>query len=104
MEADVPKFASSLTTTSILLCWHIFLSLSEDEVASTDNDMANFLALKKDGYGNNSLLEQWKESYMNGDYDFDPYDDDMYEGQDIPDKIQDVCDNFDITVRGRKKK
>nr|GEU57412.1 hypothetical protein [Tanacetum cinerariifolium] len=31
---------------------------SEDEVASTDNDMANFLASKKDGYGNNSLLEQ----------------------------------------------
>nr|GEX16373.1 hypothetical protein [Tanacetum cinerariifolium] len=58
----------------------------------------------RDSYGNNSLLEQWKESYMNGDYDFDPYDDDMYEGQDIPDKIQDICDNFDITVRGRKKK
>ncbi|GKC10865.1 putative RNA-directed DNA polymerase, partial [Tanacetum coccineum] len=31
---------------------------SEDEVASTNNDMANFLASKKDGYGNNSLLEQ----------------------------------------------
>ncbi|GJT97913.1 retrotransposon protein, putative, ty1-copia subclass [Tanacetum coccineum] len=52
----------------------------KDEVASTDNDMANCLASKKDGYGNNSLLEQWKESYMNGDYGFDPYDDDMYEG------------------------
>ncbi|GJS21858.1 retrotransposon protein, putative, ty1-copia subclass [Tanacetum coccineum] len=60
---------------------------SKDKVASTDNDMANFLASKKDGYGNNSLLEEWKESYMNGDYDFDPYDDDMYEGQNIPDKI-----------------
>nr|GEY47398.1 hypothetical protein [Tanacetum cinerariifolium] len=77
---------------------------SEDEVASTDNDMTNFLASKQDGYGNNSMLEQWKESYMNGNYDSDPYDDDMYEGQDIPDKIQDICDNFDITVRGRKKK
>ncbi|GJZ16768.1 hypothetical protein Tco_0552891 [Tanacetum coccineum] len=51
-----------------------------------------------------SLLEQWKDSYVNGDYDFDPYDDDMYEGQDIPDKIQDICDNFDIKVRGRRKK
>ncbi|GJV42091.1 hypothetical protein Tco_1420531 [Tanacetum coccineum] len=50
---------------------------SEDEVASVDNDMANFLASKKVGYGTNSLLEQWKESYVNGDYDFDPYDDDM---------------------------
>ncbi|GJS27161.1 hypothetical protein Tco_0487781 [Tanacetum coccineum] len=48
---------------------------SEDEVASVDNDMANFLASKKDGYG-----------------------------QDIPDGIQDMCDKFDIKVRGRKKK
>ncbi|GJZ30913.1 retrotransposon protein, putative, ty1-copia subclass [Tanacetum coccineum] len=77
---------------------------SEDEVASVDNDMEKNLASKKDGYGNNSLLKQWKESYENGDYDFDPDNDDMYEGQDIPDRIQDICDNFDIKVRGRKKK
>nr|GEV27482.1 (3S,6E)-nerolidol synthase 1-like [Tanacetum cinerariifolium] len=44
------------------------------------------------------------DSYVNGDYDFDPYDDDMYEGQDIPDKIQDICNNLDIKVQGRKKK
>ncbi|GJV27664.1 putative reverse transcriptase domain-containing protein [Tanacetum coccineum] len=50
---------------------------SEDEVASVDDDMTNFLASKKVGYGTNSLLEQWKESYVNGDYGFDPYDDDM---------------------------
>ncbi|GJU86281.1 stigma-specific STIG1 family protein [Tanacetum coccineum] len=60
---------------------------SEDEVASVDNDMAKFLASKDVGYGTNSLLEQWKESYRNGEYDYDPYDDDMYEGQDIPNKI-----------------
>ncbi|GKD75138.1 hypothetical protein Tco_1333420 [Tanacetum coccineum] len=48
---------------------------SKDEVASVDNDMANFLASKKDGYG-----------------------------QDIPDGIQDMCDKFDIKVRGHKKK
>ncbi|GJT39114.1 hypothetical protein Tco_0938979 [Tanacetum coccineum] len=78
--------------------------LQIDEVASVDNNMANFLASKKDGYGTNNLLEQWNESYVNGDHDFDPYDNDMYKGQDIPDKIQDICDNFDITVRGRKKK
>nr|GEU61520.1 hypothetical protein [Tanacetum cinerariifolium] len=77
---------------------------SEDEVASVDNDMTIFLALKKVGYGTNSLLEQWKESYVNSDYDFDPYDDDTYEGQDIPNKIQDICDKLDIKVRGRKKK
>ncbi|GKA46101.1 hypothetical protein Tco_0738897 [Tanacetum coccineum] len=77
---------------------------SDDEVASTDNDMANFLASTKVGYGTNSLMEQWKESYEYDDYDFDPYDDDMYEGHDIPDKIQAICDNLDIKVQGRKKK
>nr|GEU77589.1 hypothetical protein [Tanacetum cinerariifolium] len=77
---------------------------SKNEVASVENNMANFLASKKVGYGTNSLLEQWKETHENGDYDFDPCDDDMYEGQDIPDKIQDICDNLDIKIRGRKKK
>ncbi|GJY73533.1 hypothetical protein Tco_0477964 [Tanacetum coccineum] len=43
---------------------------SEDEVASADNEMASFLA-KKDGYG-----------------------------QEIPDKLQAICDNLDIKVRG----
>nr|GFA10854.1 hypothetical protein [Tanacetum cinerariifolium] len=76
---------------------------SEDEVASVDNEMASFLA-KKDGYGTHSFLEKWKESYKNDDYDYDPYDDDMYEGHEIPDKLQVVCDNLDIIVRCRRKK
>ncbi|GKA38066.1 hypothetical protein Tco_0724631, partial [Tanacetum coccineum] len=44
------------------------------------------------------------DSYGNGDYDEDPYDDDMYEGQDLPQEIQAICNNLDIRVRGRKKK
>ncbi|GKD36217.1 hypothetical protein Tco_1251726, partial [Tanacetum coccineum] len=60
---------------------------SEDEVVSVDDEMASFLD-RKDGYGNNSLLDQWKESYENDDYEYGPYDDDMYEGQEIPDKIR----------------
>nr|GEV28191.1 hypothetical protein [Tanacetum cinerariifolium] len=47
---------------------------SVDEVVSVDNEMANFLS-KKDGYG-----------------------------QDIPDKLQAICDKLDITVRGRRRK
>nr|GEV13499.1 hypothetical protein [Tanacetum cinerariifolium] len=39
-----------------------------------------------------------------GDSDEDPYDDAMCEGQDFPDKIQDICDNLDIRVRGPRKK
>ncbi|GJS60366.1 hypothetical protein Tco_0655150 [Tanacetum coccineum] len=58
---------------------------SEDEVASVENEIASFLA-KKDGYGTNSLLEQWKDPYKNANYDYEPYDDDMYEGQEVPKK------------------
>ncbi|GKE55563.1 hypothetical protein Tco_1494748 [Tanacetum coccineum] len=53
---------------------------NEDEVESDDNDMARFLALERVGFGTNSLLEQWRDSYENADYDYEPYDDDMYDG------------------------
>ncbi|GJW10170.1 hypothetical protein Tco_1575997 [Tanacetum coccineum] len=77
---------------------------SDDEVESVDNDMTRFLASERVGFDNNSLLEQWRDTYENVDYDYDPYDDDMYEGHEISDKIQSICDNLDIKVRGRKKK
>ncbi|GJZ88501.1 hypothetical protein Tco_0660283 [Tanacetum coccineum] len=77
---------------------------SEDEVESVDNDMAHSMALETVGFGTQSLLEQWRDSYNNGDYDEDTYNDDMYEGQDLLDKIQDICDNLDIKVRGRRNK
>ncbi|GJS60367.1 hypothetical protein Tco_0655151 [Tanacetum coccineum] len=76
---------------------------SKDEVASVENEIACFLA-RNDGYGTNSPLEQWKDPYENADYDYDPYDDDMYEGQKIPKKFQSICGNLDIKVKGRKKK
>nr|GEY11942.1 hypothetical protein [Tanacetum cinerariifolium] len=60
---------------------------SEDEVASVDNDMARSMALERVGFGTQSLLEQWRDSYGNGDYDEDPYDDDMYEGQDLSQEL-----------------
>ncbi|GKB90838.1 hypothetical protein Tco_0963110 [Tanacetum coccineum] len=53
---------------------------SEDEVERVDNEMTSFLASKRVGCGTNSLLEQWRETYENVDYDYDTYDDDMYEG------------------------
>ncbi|GJT76566.1 hypothetical protein Tco_1043291 [Tanacetum coccineum] len=76
---------------------------SDDEVALDDNEMASFLA-KNDGYSTNSLVEQWKESHRDYDYDYDPYDDDMHERQEINEKIQSIYDNLDIKVRVRKKK
>ncbi|GJW69907.1 proteasome subunit alpha type-5 [Tanacetum coccineum] len=69
---------------------------SEDEVESVDNDMALSMASERVGFGTQSLLKQWRDSYGNGDYDEDPYDDDMYEGQDLSQEIQAICDNLDI--------
>nr|GEU37555.1 hypothetical protein [Tanacetum cinerariifolium] len=77
---------------------------SDDEVESVDNDMAHFLASEKVGFDTNSLLEQLRDTYENTNYDYDLYDDDMYEGQEILNKIQSICNNLDIKVRGRKKK
>nr|GEW25054.1 hypothetical protein [Tanacetum cinerariifolium] len=71
---------------------------SEDEVASVDNDMARSMASEMVGFGTQSLLEQLRDSYGNGDYDDDTYDDDMYEGQDLSQDLQAICDNLDIRV------
>nr|GFA35632.1 hypothetical protein [Tanacetum cinerariifolium] len=58
---------------------------SEDEVEPVDNEIANCLALKqlRVGYGTKTLLEQYRETYGNAKYDYDPYDDDLYEGQEF---------------------
>nr|GFA51160.1 hypothetical protein [Tanacetum cinerariifolium] len=52
---------------------------SGDETESIDNEMASHLASKPSrvGYDIKSLLEQWRETYVNNDHD--SYDDDMYE-------------------------
>ncbi|GJY02536.1 hypothetical protein Tco_0360688 [Tanacetum coccineum] len=55
------------------------------------------------GYDTNILLEQWRDSFSNND-DYDPYDDDMYENHEMSEHLQSICDDLDITVRGRKKK
>ncbi|GKE15252.1 hypothetical protein Tco_1422829, partial [Tanacetum coccineum] len=46
---------------------------SEDEVASVDNDLAHSMTSEKVGFGTQSLLEQWRDSYRNDDYDEDPF-------------------------------
>ncbi|GJW56808.1 retrotransposon protein, putative, ty1-copia subclass, partial [Tanacetum coccineum] len=48
------------------------------------------------GYGTNSLLEQWRDSYPDN-YDYDLYDDDMYENHDMFEHLQSICDDLDIT-------
>nr|GFA56248.1 hypothetical protein [Tanacetum cinerariifolium] len=39
--------------------------------SSVDNDMARSMTYER-GFGTQSLLEQWRDSYDNGDYDDDP--------------------------------
>ncbi|GJW97320.1 geraniol 8-hydroxylase-like protein [Tanacetum coccineum] len=71
--------------------------VGDDEVEYVDNDMARYLALNSSGvgYGTNSLLEQWNNSYRDADYDYDPYDNDMYEGHEIPDNLHVAKKDFD---------
>nr|GEW36119.1 hypothetical protein [Tanacetum cinerariifolium] len=73
---------------------------SEDEVEPVDNEMVSFRASKRVDYGTNSLLEQWRKTYENVNYDCDPYDDNMYKGQEFPDNIQSIYDNLDIKETG----
>nr|GFA81419.1 hypothetical protein [Tanacetum cinerariifolium] len=47
------------------------------------------------GYGTNFLLEQWRGTKRDDDYD--PYNDDLYENHDISEDLQAICDDFDIT-------
>ncbi|GJR31582.1 zinc knuckle CX2CX4HX4C containing protein [Tanacetum coccineum] len=54
------------------------------------------------GYGNNSLLEQWRKTKRDDDYD--PYNDDFYKSHDMSENLQAICYDFGITVHGRKKK
>ncbi|GJX16982.1 putative pentatricopeptide repeat-containing protein [Tanacetum coccineum] len=53
---------------------------SEDKVEPVKNEMSIYMASKPSWvrYGSNSLLEQWRETYGNADFDYDPYDNDMY--------------------------
>nr|GEY62189.1 hypothetical protein [Tanacetum cinerariifolium] len=52
----------------------------DDDVEPVDNEMTSFLASMRVGYGTDRLLEQWNKTYENADYDYNPYNDDIYEG------------------------
>ncbi|GKE08099.1 hypothetical protein Tco_1411650, partial [Tanacetum coccineum] len=81
---------------------------SDSEMEDMVNEHAGFMAstgLKmgnNSGYGTNSLLEQCRATKQDDDYD--PYDDDHYESRDLSENRQAICDDFDIKVRGQKKK
>nr|GEY01597.1 hypothetical protein [Tanacetum cinerariifolium] len=74
---------SSTSTTSTMDKIGKFKNLIIDGQAILVDEARNPLkkALKRTEFGTQCLLEQWSDSYGNGNYDEDPYDDDMYEGQ-----------------------
>ncbi|GJR82522.1 ARID DNA-binding domain-containing protein [Tanacetum coccineum] len=75
----------------------ILNSVDNDVVFGTNEGTTNLVNNEAtSSFGTQSLLEQWRDSYGNGDYDADPYDDDMYEGQDLSHEIQAICNNLDI--------
>ncbi|GJR50617.1 hypothetical protein Tco_1401138 [Tanacetum coccineum] len=92
---------SSTSTTPIMDKIRKFENLIIDGQSVLVNEAGN--PLKRTEFSTQSLLEQWRDSYGNGDYDKDQYDDDMYEGHDLSEKIQNICDKLDIRVRGLKK-
>ncbi|GJS20616.1 hypothetical protein Tco_0449248 [Tanacetum coccineum] len=65
-------------------------SHSEVEVVFDDTANLRIPTSGKDGsdkgYGTNSLLEQWRDSYPDND-DYDPYYDDMYENHDLSEHL-----------------
>nr|GEW48494.1 hypothetical protein [Tanacetum cinerariifolium] len=75
---------------------------SDSEVKVVYDDTANLMIptsgndRSDKGYGTDSLLEQWRDSYADND-DYDPYDDDMYENHDLSEHLQSICDDHDIT-------
>ncbi|GJU67218.1 hypothetical protein Tco_1253477 [Tanacetum coccineum] len=79
---------------------------SDNEVEEVFDEHSTFMAstgLKcgsDSGYSTNSLWEQWKEARRDDDYD--SYDDDLYDSQDMSDNLQAICDELDIMFRGRK--
>nr|GEV73438.1 hypothetical protein [Tanacetum cinerariifolium] len=81
---------------------------SESEVDVVFDEAANVIASTSfkggsdRGYDTNSMLEQWRETERDDDYD--PYNDDLYESHDMYDHLEAICDDLDITVHGRRKK
>nr|GEX32377.1 retrotransposon protein, putative, Ty3-gypsy subclass [Tanacetum cinerariifolium] len=81
---------------------------SESEVDVVFDKTANVIASTSfkggsdRGYDTNSMLEQWRETEQDDDYDL--YNDDFYESHDMSDHLKAICDDLDITICGRRKK
>nr|GEY13020.1 hypothetical protein [Tanacetum cinerariifolium]GEY91295.1 hypothetical protein [Tanacetum cinerariifolium] len=87
---------SSTWTTLIIDKIEKFEELLTSGKATLIDEAGNLL--KKGRLWHSKFLEQWRDSYGNGDYDEDLYDDDMYEGRDLTQELQAIYDNLDVRV------
>ncbi|GJY69258.1 putative nucleotidyltransferase, ribonuclease H [Tanacetum coccineum] len=72
----------------------------ESEVEEVFNETGGFMAStslnsgSKSRYDTKSLLERWRETKVG--YEYDPYDDDLYDGHDVSENLHAICDDWDI--------
>ncbi|GJZ21080.1 hypothetical protein Tco_0558119, partial [Tanacetum coccineum] len=79
----------------------------ESEVEEVFNETGGFMAStslnsgSKSRYDTKSLLERWRETKVG--YEYDPYDDDLYDGHDVSENLHAICDDWDIKVTNKKE-
>nr|GEU68456.1 hypothetical protein [Tanacetum cinerariifolium] len=86
--------------------WLIIRLISDNdtEVEELFNKTARFMASMSlnsgvrsgSGYGTKSLLEQWRKTKVDDDYD--SYDDDLYDGHDMSENLHAICDDLDQSL------
>uniref|UniRef100_A0A6L2JZX1 Probable inactive poly [ADP-ribose] polymerase SRO2 n=1 Tax=Tanacetum cinerariifolium TaxID=118510 RepID=A0A6L2JZX1_TANCI len=82
----------------------VCISLANSPIKSTqlliDFVLHSRIGVSDIGYGTNNMLEQWKETKQDDEYD--TYDDDMYEKNNMIHHLQAICDDLDIMLRVSK--
>nr|GEU68455.1 hypothetical protein [Tanacetum cinerariifolium] len=82
---------------------------NDSEVEELFNKIARFMASTSlnsgvgsgNGYGTKSLLEQWRKTKVDDDYD--SYDDDLYDGHDMSENLHAICDDLDQSLWSEEK-
>ncbi|GJX04138.1 hypothetical protein Tco_0190054 [Tanacetum coccineum] len=93
----IDAFDSPTTTPSIERINNLQRKMLDGKLVLVDDDGKPLKSLNSgstSGYGTKSLLEQWRETKVDGDYD--PYDDDLYDGYDMSENLRAIYDYLDI--------
>nr|GEY16683.1 hypothetical protein [Tanacetum cinerariifolium] len=87
----------------------VLTSVDNDEDLGTNGGIANSAdkGTNNVSSSNNPIgekIKKIKRQICEDNDDYDPYDGNMYENHDLSEHLQSICNDLDITVRGRKKK